>query len=184
MREPRDEAGGGETMIVRRFDRQVRGLAVACLAALALVGAGPGAGTNAGSRTSAGTAPTLREVRAKAENYIDYENAIRLTAAQARVKAEALQAIPAPCCKDYSMATCCCPCNLAKSVWGLSHYLIAKKSYTASQVKGEVLRWLAAINPAGFTGNACFNGGCKRPFSKNGCGGMEATEVIVGDEVR
>jgi len=183
MRETEKRDPSGRAMTVRGSRQDIRRLAAACLAGLALVGAGPAAGT-ATSKRSAEPASTLREVRAKAEKYIDYENAIPLTAAQARVKAEALKGIPAPCCKDYSMLTCCCPCNLAKSVWGLSHYLIAKKSDTAPQVKAEVLRWLAAINPAGFTGNACFNGGCKRPFSKNGCGGMEATEVIVGDEVR
>lgn len=125
-----------------------------------------------------------RTVRAQAEQYIDYWNAIPLNAAQQRVKAEALNAIKAPCCSEYTMVTCCCPCNLAKSVWGLSHYLIAKKGYSAPQVKKAVLQWLASINPGGFTGNACFNGGCTRPFSKNGCGGMEATQVIVGDDVR
>ncbi len=58
-----------------------------------------------------------RSVRTKAEQYIDYWNAIPLTADQQRVKAEALDAIKAPCCSEYTMATCCCPCNLAKSVW-------------------------------------------------------------------
>ncbi len=125
-----------------------------------------------------------RSVRTKAEQYIDYWNAIPLTADQQRVKAEALDAIKAPCCSEYTMATCCCPCNLAKSVWGLSHHLIAKKGYSAPQVKKAALQWLESINPAGFTGNACFTGGCKRPFAKNGCGGMEATRVIVGDDVQ
>jgi hypothetical protein len=160
-------------MIADRFSETVRRLAVACAAVLALAAA-----------TTGDASLSLKEVRARAEKYIDCESEIQLTAAQAQVKAEALEAIPAPCCKEYSMRTCCCPCNLAKSVWGLSNLLIAKKGYTAPQVKGEVLRWLAAINPAGFTGKACFDGGCKRPFSKNGCGGMVATEVIVGDEVR
>jgi hypothetical protein len=169
-------------MIADRFPRTVRGFALACAAMFVLATAGTGVAETGKKSRDAGLA--LREVRARAEKYIDYENAIALTAGQARVKAEALKGIRAPCCKDYSMSTCCCPCNLAKSVWGLSRYLIAKNGYTAPQVKAEVLRWLAAINPAGFSGNACFDGGCKRPFSKNGCGGMEASEVIVGDEVR
>ena len=169
-------------MIADRFPPTVRRFALASAAMFVLATAGTGVAETGKKSRDAGLA--LKEVRARAEKYIDDWNAIPLTAAQAQVKADALEAIPAPCCKDYSMSTCCCPCNLAKSVWGLSHYLIATKRYTAPQVKGEVLRWLAAINPAGFTGNACFDGGCKRPFSKNGCGGMEATEVIVGDEVR
>ncbi|MGE5275962.1 MAG: P-II family nitrogen regulator [Acidobacteriota bacterium] len=172
------------TMINHRFPRFARGFAAACAATFFLAAAATGAGPAAAGKTSRDAGLSLKEVRARAEKYIDDESAIRLTAAQAQVRAEALEPIPAPCCREYSMRTCCCPCNLARSVWGLSNFLIAKKGYTAAQVKGEVLRWLAAINPAGFTGKACFDGGCKRPFSKNGCGGMEASEVIVGDEVR
>jgi hypothetical protein len=171
-------------MIANRFPSVIRRFAVACAAMFVLAAAGTGAELAAAGKKSRDAGFTLEEVRARAEKYIDYWNAVPLTAAQARVKAEALNAIPAPCCSDYTMLTCCCPCNLAKSVWGLSHYLIAKQGYTAPQVKGEVLRWLESINPTGFTGNACFKGGCGRPFSKNGCGGMEATEVIVGDDVR
>ncbi len=82
------------------------------------------------------------------------------------------------------MRTCCCPCNLAKSAWGLSRYLIAKKGYSASEVRSAVVGWLAFINPKGFTGNACFKGGCKRTFPQNGCGGMDAMQVILGDAVQ
>lgn len=171
-------------MTAERLARKFRRIAAACAAIFILAAADAGAGLAAAGTKSRGAELTLREVRAKAEKYIDDWNAITLNAAQARVKAEALKAIPAPCCSDYTMLTCCCPCNLARSVWGISHYLIARKGYTAPQVKREVLRWLEAINPAGFSGNACSNGGCKRPFSRNGCGGMEATELIVGDEVR
>jgi hypothetical protein len=62
--------------------------------------------------------------------------------------------------------------------------VIAKKGYTAPQVKRAVTDWLAFVNTRGFTGNACFSGGCKRPFSKNGCGGMDATQVVLGDDVQ
>ncbi len=128
--------------------------------------------------------PVSRNIRAQAEQYIDYYSSIHLTPEQERVKAKALDEIAAPCCKDYTTRTCCCPCNLAKSIWGLSNSLIAKKGYTAPQVKRAVVDWLAFVNPKGFTGNACFNGGCKRPFAKNGCGGMDATQVILGDDVQ
>ncbi len=126
----------------------------------------------------------FHNVRSDAERFIDYYSAIRLTPAQERIKAEALDSIPAPCCKKFSMKTCCCPCNLAKSAWGLSNYLIAKKGYGAPEVKSAVVGWLAFTNPKGFTGDACFTGGCKRPFAENGCGGMDATHVIVGDDVQ
>lgn len=131
-----------------------------------------------------GDSPASRNVRAQAEQYVDYSSSIRLTPEQERIKAKALDQIAAPCCKDYTTRTCCCPCNLAKSIWGLSNYLIAKKGYTASQVKRAVNDWLAFVNTKGFTGNACFSGGCKRPFARNGCGGMEASQLILGDDVR
>jgi hypothetical protein len=125
----------------------------------------------------------FHDVRADAEQFIDYSNSIRLTPAQERIKTEALGGIPAPCCSEYTMATCCCPCNLAKSAWGLSNYLIAKKGSSAGDVRAAVQRWLEFVNPGGFTGNSCFKGGCNRPFAKNGCGGMDQTRVIVGESV-
>ncbi len=157
---------------------------VAVIAAIGIASAFAGAPFAAAAARRGDDRSAPRTVRAQAEQYIDYWNAIPLNVAQERVKAEALNAIKAPCCSDYTILTCCCPCNLAKGVWGLSHYLIAKKGYTAPQVKKAVLGWLESINPGGFAGNACFTGGCKRPFAKNGCGGMEATQVIVGDDVR
>ncbi len=135
------------------------------------------------TRKPAQTTIEFRNARSDAERFIDYSNSIRLTPAQEQIKTEALEGIPAPCCSHYTMATCCCPCNLAKSAWGLSNYLISKKGATAAEVRSSVQRWLKFVNPGGFTGNACFKGGCQRPFAKNGCGGMDQTRVIVGDEV-
>ena len=51
------------------------------------------------------------------QQLINYYNAIRLTPAQKSIMQDALLPLKAPCCDDNSMATCCCPCNLAKSVW-------------------------------------------------------------------
>jgi len=167
-----------------RVPRSTFSLAIAAIAGLGFASALLGPGPAAAATRPDNERSALRSVRAQAEQYIDYWNAIPLNADQQRVKAEALNAIKAPCCSEYTMLTCCCPCNLAKGVWGLSHYLIAKKSYTAPQVRKAVLGWLESINPGGFTGNACSTGGCKRPFARNGCGGMEATQVIVGDDVR
>lgn len=164
--------------LTRASDAPVLAVALAITAILTSPAVSAGAGRGTDQKI------VFRSVRAQTEQFIDYFGSIRLTAAQERVKAEALDSIPAPCCKDYSMKTCCCPCNLAKSVWGLSSYLIAQKGYTAPQVKRAVLDWLAFVNPKGFTGNACFAGGCKRPFAQNGCAGMESTQVILGDDVR
>jgi hypothetical protein len=109
----------------------------------------------------------------RAATFISYNESINLTPAQQKIMDEALSAIPAPCCAKFSIATCCCPCNLAKSSWGLSKYLIAEKQYSAPMVKKTILDWLHSSNPGGFTGDACFTGGCNRPFAKNGCGGMK-----------
>jgi hypothetical protein len=108
---------------------------------------------------------------------IDYYHSIALTLPQEAIKQEALSAIPAPCCSSYSIATCCCPCNLAKSVWGLAHFLIAKRGYSAGQVQATVEGWLAASNPQGYSGKACFNSGCGRPFNHDGCGGMNEQHI-------
>lgn len=137
------------------------------------------------SDAAASTARQAREprqapagARAQAIEYIGYYHSIKLTPEQEKIKTQALSAIPAPCCKDYTAATCCCPCNLAKAVWGLSHHLIAKKGYGAARVKTAVQEWLRSTNPAGYAGDACYTGGCQRPFAQNGCGGMDERTVL------
>lgn len=117
------------------------------------------------------------DARKQAAEFIGYYNSITLTAKQEQVKKEALSAIPAPCCGDYSIATCCCPCNLAKSVWGLSHFLIVEKGYGAEKVREVVNKWIGFINPDGYTGNSCYTGRCPKPFRENGCGGMDEKHI-------
>jgi hypothetical protein len=114
----------------------------------------------------------------RAATFIAFNKSITLTPAQQKIMDEALSAIPAPCCAKNPLTTCCCPCNLAKSSWGLSKYLIAEKQYSAPMVKKTILDWLHSVNPQGFTGNACFTGGCNRSFAKNGCGGMNEQQLI------
>ncbi|MDH5719572.1 MAG: hypothetical protein OEZ13_03030 [Spirochaetia bacterium] len=109
----------------------------------------------------------------KTKKYIEYYKTIKLTSKQEQIRKEALEAFPAPCCKDYSMATCCCPCNMAKSVWGLSKYLITKKGYNARQVRKAAQQWIKDLNPDGFSGTSCKSGRCDLPFNKDGCGGMK-----------
>lgn len=126
--------------------------------------------------TTAARSP--QQIRAEAIEHIEHYHSIALSPEQARVKEEALSALPAPCCSDYSAATCCCPCNLAKTIWGLSHYVIAKENAGVAEVRAAVQEWLQAANPGGFKGNACFTpGGCERPFHQDGCGGMEEGQL-------
>jgi len=118
------------------------------------------------------------DVQAQTEELVGYYESIPLSPTQERIKAEALSPLPAPCCASFSALTCCCECNLSRSVWGLSHYLI-DRGHDATRVRASVQQWLELVNPEGFRGDACFNGGCNRPFAHDGCGGMNAEHVVT-----
>jgi hypothetical protein len=125
--------------------------------------------TNAGSFTGD---------RAETVRFVAYERDIDLTPEQEQVRLAALTPLPAPCCKNFSAATCCCRCNMAKATWGLAKHLIVHEGASAERVRSTVAAWHQAINPDGFTGDACFTGGCSRAFAKNGCGGMEEGKLV------
>jgi hypothetical protein len=115
---------------------------------------------------------TFQDVPTQTEQFIAWNESIQLTPAQEAIRVEALSAIPAPCCSDNSAATCCCPCNMAKSVWGLSKHLITEKGAGVAEVRQAAQDWFAFINPEGFSGDVCYTGGCGKAFHENGCGGM------------
>jgi len=110
--------------------------------------------------------------------FMGYWKNLPLTPQQEAIKREALSALPAPCCDDNSLYTCCCPCNMAKTSWGLANYLIAKKGYGVHQVRTKVADWVRFINPQGYPGDTCYTGGCNKPFAKAGCGGMAEPVVF------
>lgn len=111
--------------------------------------------------------------------FIGYSRSITLTPSQQKVREKALRAMAAPCCKEFPLATCCCPCNLAKSAWGLANYMIARRGAGAGEVREAVGGWLAFVNPNGFSGDACNSaGGCARRFAQNGCGGMDERNLL------
>ena len=123
--------------------------------------------------------------------FIEYHHTASLTSQQEAIIRDALLPLKAPCCDDNSMATCCCPCNLAKSVWGLSSSLIVEKDYDAAQVREAALQWLRFIfsdyyviqelrnrdvDPGTYGlsyEDSCYAGLCELPFVEGGCGGME-----------
>ncbi len=107
-----------------------------------------------------------------------YSDEIDLTPEQQTVFEAALDELPAPCCSDRSALTCCCECNMARSWWGLSKHLIVDEGYDAEQVRAAVEEWFVFINPDGFSGDACYTGGCFRTFAHNGCGGMNREQVV------
>jgi hypothetical protein len=116
----------------------------------------------------------------QAAEFIGYNRSIELTPAQQKLRDRALSGIPAPCCEKFSAATCCCPCNLAKSIWGLSNSVIAREDASLPQIQKAVRGWIAFVNPNGFSGDVCDTaGGCGRQFSKNGCGGMDESNLLA-----
>lgn len=122
----------------------------------------------------------LTDVAEQTRQFIEYERSIRLTPAQEGIKRRALTAIAAPCCSDNTAYTCCCPCNMSRSIWGLSNYLIAEQDAGVDEVRAAVEEWIELINPDGFSGDVCYTaGGCSRPFADNGCGGMSPKHLVL-----
>lgn len=144
-----------------------------------------------GDQTSYGVSLSLNNT----QRFIDYYNAVTLTPEQESTMRNALLPLKAPCCDDNPMATCCCPCNLAKSVWGLSSYLILEKNYDADRVRESALQWLRftysnyyviqelknrGIDPGTYGlshENPCYVGKCELPFVDAGCGGMRELKL-------
>jgi hypothetical protein len=116
--------------------------------------------------------------RPETERFLEYERTIDLTPEQEAIRVEALEALPAPCCKQFSAATCCCKCNMARATWGLAKHLIVDQGADVETVRTTVAQWHHAINPDGFSGDSCFTGGCSRSFRDNGCGGMKDGELV------
>jgi hypothetical protein len=160
-----------------RLPRTLAPLAVAatvalCGAAGALAGAdtAPRAQRSGAAAADAG-GPTFTGDRAETERFIAWEGDIQLTAEQEKLRVAALTPLPAPCCKEFSAATCCCRCNMAKATWGLAKHMIVEGA-SEEEVRTAVASFHLAINPDGFSGDVCATGGCGRPFAHNGCGGM------------
>ncbi len=122
--------------------------------------------------------PVFSDVRAHATELVGYASSIYLSPEQQKIKEEVLSSIPTTCCKKFSMLTCCCPCNMAMTIWGLSNYMLAHHGADAGQLRVAVNEWVKTIGPKGFTGDACDTGGCARPFAKNGCGGMDKDHLV------
>jgi hypothetical protein len=132
--------------------------------------------------SAAGAVPATKarffDAASQSAEFVGYNRSIVLTAAQQSIRDKALSAIPAACCSKFSAATCCCPCNLAKSVWGLSNMMIVREHASVAVVQTAARQWLKFVNAQGFTGDVCDTpGGCGRNFSNNGCGGMDERDM-------
>jgi hypothetical protein len=125
-----------------------------------------------------GQKPLFQDVRAQTKQFLAWSDSITLTPEQQKIKEEVLSSIPTTCCSKFPMLTCCCACNMAKTIWGLSNHMLAHEGADAKRLRAAVLEWTRFIGPKGFTGDACFKGGCARPFADNGCGGMDSEKVV------
>lgn len=135
-------------------------------------------GTAAGFTSAGSDEITFADAEQQSRQFMGWHQTVKLTPEQEAVKRAALGNIPAPCCSDNSAYTCCCPCNMSRTIWGLSQYLIAKQGADADTVRAKVREWIRFIGPNGFSGDVCYTGGCGRPFAKNGCGGMNAARLV------
>ena len=140
----------------------------------------------AASTPSNGSAPAVlsgklqfTDSEKQAREFLGYYSSIRLTSEQEAIKREALESMPAACCNDSSAYTCCCSCNLSKTIWGLSNYVISRHNASAPEVREVVTAWKDFTNPGGYSGSVCYTGGCKRPFRQNGCGGMTESHLVL-----
>lgn len=122
----------------------------------------------------------FRDPEAQAREFIGYYHSIKLKPEQEAIKKAALDPMPAVCCRRSTAYTCCCPCNLSKTVWGLSNVAISKYGANAKDVQQAVQSWLGYLNPAsGFSGDACYRSGCDKAAHRGGCAGMEESKLDV-----
>ncbi len=134
--------------------------------------AAPATASRAAKSAKPAAALTFTGDRTETERFIAFNDKITLTAAQEAIRVEALSAIPAPCCKEFSAATCCCNCNMKRASDGLAKHLIVDLGADAAKVRTTIQAWQHAINPDGFEGDSCSTGKCGKPFKADGCGGM------------
>lgn len=165
------------TRQARQWTRAALAVFVLAAATLSLAGQPGSPSRKPGVSPTANTARFTGD-RGEIERFLAYERDIVLTPQQEKVRIAALTELPAPCCKSFPAATCCCPCNMARATWGLAKHLIVHQRAGAERVRAAVAEWHRAINPRGFSGDACFTGGCSRAFAKNGCGGMKKGELV------
>ena len=119
----------------------------------------------------------FHDVEAQSREFIGYYHSIELTPEQQTIKEQVLGSIPAPCCERSSALTCCCPCNLSKTIWGLSNLVLTRFNGNADELRAAVYSWTSFTNPNGYGGAACFRGGCGRSFHSDGCGGMNESQL-------
>ena len=112
------------------------------------------------------------------QTFMKFYDDIELTPEQEAIRVAALDPMPAPCCHAFSAATCCCKCNLSRSLWGLSKHLITERGADAETVRAAAESWVAKIGPEEWPGNTCQSGRCGQTFEEGGCGGMNPQHLV------
>jgi hypothetical protein len=137
-----------------------------------------------------------------AQRFADWYYEIRLSPTEERTLAEALGAIPTPCCDDTRLTRCCCEeggliCNLVRSARGLGAWLVREKGFSGEKLREAVEEWLRFVHPDYYVARAlkemgqdpeiygfpkkgaCYRGWCEVPLSRGGCGGMGLTVKVL-----
>lgn len=134
--------------------------------------------------------------------FASWYDVIRLTASEARVLAEALNPLRAPCCDDNPLSSCCCErggsiCNLVRTTRGLGMYLV-HRGFPAAQVRKSMLQWLQFVHGDYYVAKAlverkqdpvqyglfkpengaCYRDMCSVPLREGGCGGMGPGVIV------
>lgn len=121
----------------------------------------------------------FHDLESQMPEFMGYYESIELTSEQEAIKEDVLGDEPAACCHNSSALTCCCPCNISKSLWGLANYLIAEKGMEGAELEATLDEWMTFANPSGYTGDACYTGGCEKSPREGGCGGMDDERIVV-----
>ena len=120
----------------------------------------------------------FHDVKQQTAEFMAYNEEIELTAAQKELFEEVLTPLAAPCCSDRSALTCCCPCNQARTWWGLTKHLLVNLDYDVESARAKVEEWFEFTHPNGISEvSSCYTGRCPLPFAENGCGGMRPDHV-------
>jgi hypothetical protein len=146
-----------------------------------------------GQQTDYGIPLDLRN----AAHFVDWFYTIERDESEQALKDSALGAPVAPCRNDSSAATCCCACNLTRSAWGLSAYLIENGVFKEEGVREAAFDWLRLARPdyhiaaalearryapgesGPTTHGSCYRAIREFPATEGGCAGM--TELIEPD---
>lgn len=95
----------------------------------------------------------------------------RVLPPQRRIERAVLDGIRSPCCGKHQMSGRCCGCLLSRAITGLARTLVLRGVTDVESVRRTVEGWIRAARRQGFSGKACVEQRCARPFTDDGCGG-------------